>query len=105
MLEGVDPSEVGGLAAEMGLPGDFIAVSAQRGWGLDALRERIVGGLADTMVELDVLIPYQRNDLVSLWHKRGMIEQEEYAGEGTHILGRIPRELARQFDQYRNGKH
>jgi GTPase len=51
-----------------------------------------------------VLIPYQRNDLVSLWHKRGVIEQEEYANEGTHILGRIPAELAGQYAQFANGK-
>jgi len=56
------------------------------------------------MVSLEVLIPYQRNDLVSLWHKRGVIEQEEYASEGTHILGRLPRALAPQFAQFQNGK-
>jgi len=105
MLEGVDPGAVGGLVAEMGLPGDFIAVSAQRGWGLDALRERIAAALADMMVRLDVFIPYQRNDLVSLWHKRGVIEQEEHEGEGTHILGRLPREIAGQFHEFTNGKH
>lgn len=104
LLEGVEQSEVGGLAAEMGLPSDFIAVSAQRGWGIEALGERIAAALADSMVKLDVFIPYQRNDLVSLWHRRGVIEQEEYAGDGTHILGRIPAELAGQFDQYSNGK-
>jgi GTPase len=104
MLEGVDPNDVGSLVAEMGLPSDFSAVSAQRGWGLEALRERMAAGLADTMVKLDAFIPYQRNDLVSLWHRRGVIEQEEYAGEGTHILGRIPRELAPQFNEYANGK-
>lgn len=100
LLNGIDPAEVGLLAGEMGLPSDVIAVSAQRGWGLDLLGERIVAGLADMMVPLDVLIPYQRNDLVSLWHRRGVIEQEEYAGEGTHIQGRIPQALAGEFTRY-----
>ncbi len=45
-------------------------------------------------------IPYQRNDLVSLWHRRGVIDQEEYAGDGTHIQGRIPRALAQQFERF-----
>jgi GTP-binding protein HflX len=99
-LDGVDPSEVGTLAAEMGLPSDVIAVSAQQGWGLDLLSERIARALADAMVALDVLIPYQRNDLVSLLHRRGVIDQEEYVGEGTHIHGRIPLALAQQFEQY-----
>jgi GTP-binding protein HflX len=105
LMEGISADAVGGLVAEMGLPGDFVAVSARRGWGLDALGARIEQALADAMVTLDVLIPYQRNDLVSLWHKRGVIDQEEYANEGTHILGRIPAELAGQYAQFQNGKH
>jgi len=104
LMEGIGPEAVGGLVAEMGLPSDFVAVSAQRGWGLDELLARIEATLAETMVQLEVLIPYQRNDLVSLWHRRGVVEQEQYEGEGTHILGRIPRELAPQFVGYENGK-
>jgi GTP-binding protein HflX len=104
LMEGVGPEAVAGLVAEMGLPEDFVAVSAQRGWGLDTLKSRIEQALADAMVALDVLIPYQRNDLVSLWHKRGVIDQEEYANEGTHILGRIPRELAGQYAPFKHGK-
>ncbi|NNJ11687.1 GTPase HflX [Chloroflexales bacterium ZM16-3] len=99
-LDGIDPSEVGTLAAEMGLPSDVIAVSAQRGWGLDLLGERIVAALAEAMVALDVMIPYQRNDLVSLWHRRGVIDREEYVSEGTHIHGRIPHALAQQFERF-----
>lgn len=105
LLEGVQPGEVGQLAAEMGLPGDVIAVSAQQRWGLDALHMRIEQTLAEAMVSLDALIPYGRNDLVSLWHRRGVIDQEEYANEGTHIQGRVPRELAGQFAGFENGKH
>ncbi|EFO79248.1 GTP-binding proten HflX [Oscillochloris trichoides DG-6] len=99
-LEGVAAGEVADLVREMGLPSDVIAVSAQRGWGLDQLGERIVTALSEGMVALKVLIPYQRNDLVSLWHRRGVIDREEYIGEGTHIQGRIPRTLAPQFSQY-----
>jgi GTP-binding protein HflX len=100
LLDGIDPAEVGLLASEMGLPSDVIAISSQRGWGLDLLGEKIVSALADMMVAMDVLIPYQRNDLVSLWHRRGVIDQEEYAGEGTYIQGRIPRALADEFTRY-----
>ncbi len=105
LMEGMAPDAVGGIVAEMGLPGDFVAVSAQRGWGLAELRARIEQSLAEAMVALEAIIPYQRNDLVSLWHKRGVIEHEDYATNGTHILGRIPGELAAQFTQYRSVKH
>ncbi|MFV9506209.1 MAG: GTPase HflX [Oscillochloridaceae bacterium umkhey_bin13] len=101
LMEGVGPAEVGQLVADMGLPSDFVAVSAQRKWGMEELLARIEQTLAEAMVALEVLIPYQRNDLVSLWHRRGVIEQEEYANEGTHILGRLPRDLAGQFAPFR----
>ena len=104
LMEGMGPDAVGNLVAEMGMPSDFVAVSSQQGWGLDTLRARIEQALAEAMVPLDVLIPYQRNDLVSLWHRRGVVEQEEYANDGTHILGRIPGELASQFAGFHNGK-
>jgi GTP-binding protein HflX len=99
-MGGVAPEQVRGLAAEMGLPSDVIAVSAQQGWGLDGLSERIASALADLMQPLDVLIPYQRTDLVSLVHERGVIEHEEFVGDGTHILGRIPRALAPKFTPF-----
>jgi GTP-binding protein HflX len=103
-MEGVAANQVSSLAAEMGLPDDVITVSAQRGWGIDALRERIAAALAELMLPLDVVIPYQRTDLVSLVHERGVIENEEFAGDGTHILGRIPRALAPQFTPFAAGK-
>ena len=104
LMGGIEPGAISGLVAEMGLPGDFVAVSAQRGWGLEALCARIEQALAEAMVTLDALIPYQRNDLVNLWHKRGVIEREDHGNTGTHILGRLPHELAGQFAAYRSEK-
>ncbi len=101
MLEGIGPEAVGQLVTEMGLPGDFVTVSAQRSWGISELLARIEATLAKAMVALEVVIPYQRNDLVALWHKRGVIEQEQYANEGTRVAGRLPRELVPQFAPYR----
>jgi GTP-binding protein HflX len=105
-IEGVNATEVAHLAGELGLPADYLAVSAQRGWGLDILLERIETTLAHTiMVALEACIPYARNDLVSLWHNQGVVEQQEFLGEGTHISGRIPGSLAKQFAAFANGGH
>ncbi|PDW03192.1 GTPase HflX [Candidatus Viridilinea mediisalina] len=102
-MEGVEAAAVSDIVADMGLPSDFVAVSAQQGWGLADLLTRIETTLAATMVTLEVLIPYQRNDLVSLWRERGIVEQEEYLNEGTHIHGRLPSELAAQFAPWQRG--
>ena len=99
-MPGIGEAEVGSLAEELGMPHDYIAISAQRGWGLHGLFMRIEQGLAQTMVALDAFIPYQRNDLVALWHQRGMVECQEFKADGTHLQGRIPRILARQFADF-----
>lgn len=96
-LEGMNASEVEHVASELGLPTDYIALSAQQGWGLETLRARIETALALTMVAVDALIPYARNDLVALWHTHGMVEEQEFKPEGTHIRGRVPGPLVRQF--------
>jgi GTP-binding protein HflX len=102
-MKGVDASEVDLLASDMGLPTDYIAVSARKGWGLDALRTRMETALASTMVFCDALIPYARNDLVSLWHERGFVEQQQFEAEGTHLTGRLPHVLFNRFADFVNG--
>lgn len=100
LLEGATAEDVEQIAAEMGLPTDIVAVSAQRGWGLQTLGERIVAMLAQRMLRVDAYIPYQRNDLVALWRQRGVIEVEEFEGDGAHIVGRLPPALAPQFARF-----
>ncbi len=74
-----------------------IAVSALEGQGLQKLLTRIESLLEEQMAHLDVLIPYESGELVNLFHRRGLIEQEDYTESGTHIQGRIPRELIGHF--------
>lgn len=92
-LDGVDQSEVAGMAEALGLPNDFVAVSAQNHWGLDILAQRIEQMLKQEMSELRAYIPYRRADLLQLWRQRGVVTKEEYDGDGVIIEGRIPEEL------------
>jgi GTP-binding protein HflX len=101
LMEGVDEAEVGRLASELGLPDDYVAVSAQRGWGMEALLKRVEELLGQRMATLEAFIPYKRNDLVALWHQRGVIDDERYEAEGTHIVGRVPSAIAAQIGPFR----
>jgi GTP-binding protein HflX len=56
------------------------------------------------MVACDALIPYHRNDLVSLWHERGIVEEQQFEPEGTHITGRVPDVLVNRFANFVNGQ-
>jgi len=81
----------------MGRFPNSVAISALAGEGLGLLLARVEGVLEAQMTWLDVLIPYELGDLVDLFHRRGLIEQEEHTGTGTRIVGRIPRRLAGRF--------
>jgi GTP-binding protein HflX len=78
---------------------DGIAISALTGVGLEGLLVRVEGQLEKQMVHLEVLIPYHLGELVDLYHRRGLIEQEEHTETGTRIAGRLPRELTGRFSE------
>jgi GTP-binding protein HflX len=101
LLEGVDEAEVGRLASALGLPDDYVAVSAERGWGMAMLLQRIEEMLGQRMSPIEAFIPYRRNDLVALWHQRGVIDQQRYEADGTHIVGRVPSAIASQIAPFR----
>jgi len=72
-------------------------VSALTGTGIDDLLRCISSALQAQFVALDVLIPYDRGELVALFHQYGTIEHESYEESGTHLRGHIPTNHCGQF--------
>ena len=60
-------------------------VSARTGEGVDELIGAIAQAASSSDTKLEVLIPYQRGDLVSLAHERCHIISEAHEAEGTRI--------------------
>jgi GTP-binding protein HflX len=77
-----------------------LPISAKTGEGIPALLDRVEQVLEDAMVSLSVAIPYRRGDLVDLFHKRGLVEQETHDGQGTHIQGKIPASFVARFREF-----
>lgn len=77
-----------------------VPVSALHKIGLDALREKIAAILAASMEPVEVVIPFDRGELVELFHRRGHVEREEHREEGTLIVGRLPRSLRGYYGQF-----
>jgi GTP-binding protein HflX len=75
------------------LPG-AVFVSARTGDGIDALRRRMAELAAPTDTAVDVVIPYDRGDLVSRVHADGRVQQTEHISDGTRIKARVPVALA-----------
>jgi GTP-binding protein HflX len=89
------------MAEEFGLRPEFVAISALNGWGMEELCDRIEEELDRQMVFIEVTIPYDQPNLVSLFHERGRIAEEDYRAEGVFIAGRIPRRYLYAFDSLR----
>jgi GTP-binding protein HflX len=78
-----------------------IAVSARTGEGIDKLLDLIQDELPRPDVTVDVLVPYDRGDLVSKIHERGEVISSEHVGEGTRINARVGAGLAHLLAPFR----
>ncbi len=80
-----------------GLEPDAVFVSARTGAGIDELRERIAASLPQFDVELEILVPYDRGDLVALAHARGRVIDTAYEETGTRLRVRTIERVAAQL--------
>jgi GTPase len=76
---------------------DAVFVSARTGSGLDDLRIAVERRLPRPAVEVRVLVPYDRGELVAAVHDRGEVLSEEHRDTGTELWARVPRFLAAQL--------
>src|SRR6266853_4055303 len=80
----------------------MVRVSALKGDGIDDLLCCISENLLLQFVALDVLIPYNRGELVALFHQYGTIEYESYEECGTHLRGYMPGNHSGPFSSFQN---
>jgi GTP-binding protein HflX len=74
-----------------------VPISAAKGIGLDKLVAEVDRLLSESMVEINLTLPYKRGDLISMIHDYGVIEDEQNSEEGVTIRARIPARLAPRF--------
>ncbi|MFT3875038.1 MAG: GTPase HflX [Propioniciclava sp.] len=80
---------------------DAVFCSARTGEGLDELRARVEERLPRPAVELRLLIPYARHDLVNRIHLEGeLLAEPEHTGEGTLVHTRVNPNLAGELEQF-----
>lgn len=80
---------------------DAVPISASKGLGLETLLERVESTIGTNLVDIRVRIPYTATELVNLFHRKGIVEHEDYSPRGTLLEGKIPQALVREFQSYR----
>ncbi|MEX0990736.1 MAG: GTPase HflX [Actinomycetota bacterium] len=68
---------------------DAVIVSARMGEGLDELVAAIERDLPAFPIEVNLLIPYDREDLVALLHREADVLKVEHEAEGTRVHARV----------------
>ena len=75
------------------------AFSVRTGFGIEGLLHAIESSLPRPSVEINVLIPYDRGDLVHAIHESGEIFSEQYLPEGTSIHALVNGGLAQRIEK------
>ncbi|NEW39387.1 GTPase HflX [Nocardia cyriacigeorgica] len=96
-IDAIDPVELTRLRAL--LPGAEF-VSAHKGTGIDTLRDRLAEVLGGLDVEISVLLPYTRGDLLARIHADGRIDSSSHEEAGTRVHARVPHALAAALSEY-----
>lgn len=91
-----DPVDLAALRSRF--PGSIV-VSAKTGEGIDELRELIAEKLPRPSVSVDVVVPFDRGDLISRVHTDGEILSEKYSEDGTVLKALVDEELAAELQE------
>jgi GTP-binding protein HflX len=81
-------------------PANGLPISAEQRVGLEALLERVEEVLSAGRVYISVLVPYDRGDLITLFHDQGTVNKTSHDGQGTMLEGYLPRRWLEQFRSY-----
>jgi GTP-binding protein HflX len=79
---------------------DAVFVSARSGLGIEALHAAIADRLPRPAVDLRVLLPYDRGDLVARIHRTGQVLDSRHTEQGTELRVRVGQQLAADLENF-----
>lgn len=79
---------------------DAVFVSARTGEGLERLRQVLDSRLPQPGVEVHVLLPYARGDLMNRIHREGELVSLEHTADGTMVVARVHPDLAGELQVF-----
>ncbi len=77
-----------------------VVVSARTGEGIDELIASVESDLPRPNARIEVVLPYERGDLLHQIHATGDIESLTHEGDGTHVVAFVGEQLAHDLTAY-----
>jgi GTP-binding protein HflX len=96
----IDAVSADELTRLRGVMPDAAFVSAHTGIGIEELRHRLAEVLGGLDVDISVLLPYTRGDLLARIHADGRIISADHEEGGTRVHARVPHSLAAPLSEY-----
>lgn len=93
-IDVADPTVVGRLRA---IAPDAAFISASTGEGIDLLIEDVARGLNALTVEMQLVVPYARGDVLAEIHAAGDVVKQDHTDSGTDVTVRLPNDEAHRF--------
>jgi GTP-binding protein HflX len=81
---------------------DAVFVSARSGAGIAELQQAIAERLPKPAVDLRVLLPYDRGDLIARIHRTGQVLHTLHVEEGTEMRILVDERLANELESFRH---
>ncbi len=103
VINKTDAAEPDTLAALRTRFPDAVFVSARTGAGLTELASRLETRLPRPQIQVDVLVPYSRGDLIDRIHREGELVTVEHTGDGTRVVARVGDSLAAELTSAAQG--
>ncbi len=77
-----------------------VATSAVTGSGIESLAVAIAARLADTTDDIELVVPYERGDVVALLHEIGRVSATVHTDAGSRISAQVPSTELHRFADF-----
>src|SRR5690625_655208 len=78
---------------------EAVLISAATGAGFPELTQRIADALPRPAIDVDLVVPYDRGDLVHRAHEGGEVDSEVHLATGTRLIARVDAPLADELQE------
>ncbi|MCW4458253.1 GTPase HflX [Microbacterium sp. MPKO10] len=83
-----------------GLAPDAVFASARTGAGIGDVMDAINRMLPHPPVDVALVVPYDRGDIISMLHRRGEVTTIDYREDGTYVEASVSEEIAAQVRDF-----
>jgi GTP-binding protein HflX len=83
-----------------GLAHGAVFASARSGMGIDDLVAEIAARLPSPNVEITLLVPYDRGEVIATLHRLGKVLTTDYEEEGTRVVARVTNAQVSGFAEF-----